>query len=87
MFELLTAFISGLEKGDFGGWTKQTGDGTPEKPYVFCHVEYSEPVRGLLSALSDFWKANKDELRLSPIPDVIDEIEEIRTQLRRRAFR
>ena len=51
MFEPVTAFIPELEKGDFGG---RTGNGTPEDPLKVGHIEYSEPVKGLISALYEF---------------------------------
>ncbi len=74
MFESLTAFIPDLEKGDYGSWSEQTGDGTPENPYVFCHVEYSEPVRKLIDALFAFGKAH-EEMELFHYPEIMDEIE------------
>ena len=53
MYESLTAFIPGLETGKYGKWSEQTGDGTPKNPYVFCHIEYEEPVENLIQALLD----------------------------------
>ena len=74
MYESLTKFIPDLEKGDFGGWTEQTGDGTPEKPLEFCHIEYSEPVHKLLDTLFEFRKVHGRELKLDFYPAIMDEI-------------
>ena len=74
MYETLTVFIPDLEKGDFGGWTEQKGDGTPEKPLEFCHIEYSEPVHKLIDALFEFRKVHREELKLDCYPDIMDEI-------------
>ena len=73
MYESLTAFIPDLEKGGFGDWSEQTGDGTPENPLVFCHIEFSEQVRGLVDALFSF-KRDHEELNLSDYPDLEKEI-------------
>lgn len=76
MYESLTAFIPGLENGNFGGWTEQTGDGTSENPYVFCHIEYSEPADGLIKALFGFRRAHK-EMDIFHCPDLMDEVESL----------
>ena len=44
MYESLTAFIPCLEKGPYGRWPKQTGEGSPETPFVFPVVLYEESV-------------------------------------------
>ena len=64
MYESLTAFIPDLEKGDFGDWSEQSGAGTPENPLVFCHIEYSEPVRALIKALSEFGSVHREDMKL-----------------------
>ncbi|MBR3431356.1 MAG: ADP-ribosylglycohydrolase family protein [Clostridia bacterium] len=74
MYESLTAYIPDLEKGNFGDWTEQTGDGTKENPYVFCHIEYSEPVHKLLDALGKFRVAHREEMNLADYPGIMDEI-------------
>lgn len=74
VFESLTVFIPDLEKGEFGDWTEQTGEGAPENPYTFCHIEYSEPVKELIEALFKFGGEHGEEMKLYPIPDVMDEI-------------
>lgn len=76
MFGELTAYIPDLEKGEFGDWTEQTGDGSPENPYTFCHIEYSKPVEGLIEAIFRFGREHGEEMKLIFYPDIMDEIGE-----------
>lgn len=70
MYESLTAFIPAIEKGNFGGWSKQTGDGSEENPFVFCHIEYSEPVKKLLDELRLFRQAHAEDMNLQYYPGI-----------------
>jgi len=70
MYESLTAFIPAIEKGDFGGWSEQTGDGSEENPLVFCHIEYSEPVKKLLDELRLFRQAHAEDMNLQYYPGI-----------------
>ena len=58
MYEALTAFIPFMESGSFGDWSERVGDGTPENPYVMCHIDYNEQIIRLNHVLYDFEKAH-----------------------------
>lgn len=58
MYEALTAFIPFMESGNFGDWSERVGDGTPENPYVMCHIDYNEQIIRLNHVLHDFEKAH-----------------------------
>ena len=49
--ESLTSFIPSLEKGAFGEWAKQYGDGTAENPFTFPFVLYSQDIYHLEDAV------------------------------------
>ncbi len=44
MYETLNAFIPFMQSGPFGKWCERVGDGTPENPYVMCHIMYDEQI-------------------------------------------
>ena len=74
MYESLTALIPAIEKGDFGGYSEQTGVGSKENPFVFCHIEYSEPVKKLLDELRLFSHIHKEDMNLYYYPDIEKDI-------------
>ena len=75
MYESLTALIPAIEKGEFGEWSKQTGDGSEENPLVFCHIEYSEPVNKLLDELRVFSHTHAEEMNLRYYPGIEADIQ------------
>ena len=72
MYESLTVLIPDLEKGEYGKWTEQKGDGTPENPYTFCYIEYSDPMNDLIRTVREFEKNHHEEDY--NLPDIMDEI-------------
>lgn len=71
MYEALTAFIPFMESGNFGDWSERAGDGTPENPYVMCHIDYDEQIIRLNHTLYEFEKEHT-ELDLFNFPEILE---------------
>ena len=46
-------YLDGFNRDSYGKWSKQTGDGTSENPYTFCHYTYDDDVREFAHAVID----------------------------------
>ena len=50
-YESVTKYLAEFNRDSYGKWSEQTGDGTPENPYVFCHFIYDDDVKEFVHAV------------------------------------
>ena len=70
MFETLTSILPQLENGPFATVPEQTGDGSPENPFIMLHYEYSDAVDRLINE-SMFFVSSHEDMKLYDYAEIM----------------